>query len=424
MGNLSELFEGIPVVIDDEIGAGTDIDTLILNLEKENCHVLKLIELPKQKAIKNLDGASFIILDWEFKKLPEETQLEGVKLGQGLKEKGVEENIEFLTELKKVQFLPIFIFTNTNVDSVKQILKDKELIKDDGGDHIFVMDKKSVLTDGLFPTLEAWVKGHPSAYVLKKWNKAYTEAKNSLFNDFYENSRYWPVVIWETHDNDGVPPASELGNLIARNIDSRMSPVDFDTAMLTQLHNDKIDGISADEIKKVLAGERFIEDKFLDKNSYSIGDLFKKNTKKYFINIRPECDCVVRDGGEVDSAKLYLLPGTPVKDGKLDWHEKYGIREPDNASIMFAIHEGKTLKFDFQDLEIMSAQTLKSEPNNYSRVGRLISPYITRLMQRYAAYSHRSGLPKVPLKAYPPQKQPECTKPCNIEGDEAQIGVL
>lgn len=409
MGKLRELFQGISVVIDDQIDtADSGIFQIISNLERHNCHVVKLKELPKITSAKYFDGASFFILDWNFHPAPAAD--EGVRMGENFRRSYEADNIAFLKALKEVQFAPIFIFTNEQIDAVKTKLKENDLINEDDGDHIFVMNKADVLGEKLFETLEKWIQGHPSAYVLKKWDQAYAKAKNSLFNSFYESSRYWPVVIWETHLGDGVSPSVELGNLIARNIDSRMNPVDFDPFILAQMHKHQIPDITSEEIRNVLAGERFIKDEFLDSKSYSTGDIFRKNAEKYYINIRPECDCVTRTEDEADSTPLYLLSGSPITNSQVNkiFKPNYGaLMEPDEAAIIFAVCEGKTLRFNFKSLEILTVKQIKAD--SYIRKGRLIPPYVTRLVQRYAAYTQRFGLPRIPDKAIPPAAKEEIT---------------
>ena len=39
------------------------------------------------------------------------------------------------------------------------------------------------------------------------------------------------------------------------------------------------------------------------------------------------------------------------------------------------------------------------------RVGRLLHPYLTRVQQRYALYTQRQALPRVPPSAVPPTVQ-------------------
>ncbi len=408
MGDLKELFKGISVVIDDQVNdSNTEIAQLMAALEQEHCHVVKLGSLPDPAATNNLNGASLFILDWNLHPI-DEVQ-EGVRIPDRLRKEYELKNIEFLKNLKEVQFAPVFIFTHEDIDHVKAVLKENDLIKDDDGDYIFVMGKNAVLDKGLFETLAEWINGHPSAYVLRKWDRAYAKAKNSLFGEFYQNSRFWPIVIWETHLADGVSPSIELGNLISRNIDSRMHPVDFDRKILAEIHKHQIEKIGADEIKSVLAGERFIKNDFLDQSSYSTGDVFKKNAKKYYINIRPECDCVVREGDGADLATLYVIPGSPVTDSQLSdcFNPTYGsIIEPDEASLVFSVYDGKTIRFNFKELKILTVKELNED--GYKRVGRLIPPYVTRLIQRYAAFTQRSGLPRIPEKAIPQKIDTPC----------------
>ena len=68
--------------------------------------------------------------------------------------------------------------------------------------------------------------------------------------------------------------------------------------------------------------------------------------------------------------------------------------EIDNQSIIFPINNGLSIDFRFKKLEIKSWEDVKDR-----RIGRILSPHIDRMQQRYAAYLQRQGLPRVPQKA-------------------------
>src|SRR5262249_16418043 len=119
----------------------------------------------------------------------------------------------------------------------------------------------------------------------------------------------------------------------------------------------------------------------------------------YFINIRPDCDCIARDGEQQDSTQMYLLRGNKFKPEKIAERlvEKTGtISERDTETIIFAMMDGTTFCLQFKTHHVEERREWKDR-----RIGRLLPPYLTRLQQRYSAYLQRPGLPKIPKVLLP-----------------------
>ena len=74
-------------------------------------------------------------------------------------------------------------------------------------------------------------------------------------------------------------------------------------------------------------------------------------------------------------------------------------------SVAFSIHERRSIRFDFRKLRIEKFSHLRDK-----RIGRLLHPYLTRIQQRYALYSQRQGLPRIPKEAIPPDHK--AANPC------------
>jgi len=220
-----DLFSGIAIVIDDEIGTkNANINNLISQIEKRKMPYKKYLALPSLDIIDHFDGISFLLLDWQ---LPPKTLsnsiVEGVKIPSAIAESAIEENIAFLMKIREVCFTPVFIFTNEDVKNVKEILIHAGLYKDNKPNHIFIKSKKDLIgRKKLFNTINEWIKKTPSIYVLKAWEKEYKKSKNKLFHDFYAMSPNWPRVLWKTFSDDGTNMSLELGEVISRNLCSRM----------------------------------------------------------------------------------------------------------------------------------------------------------------------------------------------------------
>ena len=244
----------------------------------------------------------------------------------------------------------------------------------------------------MFDEIEAWMKKNPSVYVLKEWEKEYEKAKSLLFRDFYDLSPAWPKILWDNFSADGVNTSMELGEVITRNLRTRMAPFQFDGTFF-----EGIDYVpDKNEIRRVLEGERFIINTGLDNGAIAAGDVFTLSGH-LFLNIRPDCDTVPRGTAPVDEIELYLLKGSKISAAKEEkqYSEDYGnFDEQDNQAIVFCMFKGNSYDFRFRDLTIRKWSEVKN-----ARVGRLLPPYITRIQQRYALYLQRQGMQRTPAKA-------------------------
>lgn len=421
----TELFHGIAVLIDDEIekDGATEIKTIRSQIEAAGCHVVTLSQLPKPDSIVNLRDVSFFILDWNLSGASAEEAGDGEILtgpaAHALRRQNTQQAISFLKTLKKVCVAPVFIFTNEDTTSVEnQIKRHPELFSPTDPSHILVRRKSDVINIGVFDVLAKWMHGAPSVYVLKKWERAYAAAKHELFLDFYSKSVRWPVVLWKTYKGDSLDGSVEVGNLIGRNLLSRMTPFDFD---LEQFETPPADVEAAEETSRdavmlVLEGERFLPKKRLHDDSIAPGDVFKKHDN-FYVNIRPDCDCIARDGMIRDAVQLYLLKGGKITnaDVRKRYENKYGIiHESDTEGLIFGMTDGKTVGFQFSELIVSTWGDWKN-----LRIGRLLPPFLTRLQQRYAAYLQRPGLTRIPAAALPP-----ALSEAVIPGAVPRVGVM
>jgi hypothetical protein len=396
------LFNGIAVLIDDEIADETsNIKKIKAQIEEKGCHVLGLTAIPDATGLANLGGASFFIVDWNLYGTAVDAELGSpVSIPEGLSEQHTVEMVSFLKDLKKVRLAPVFIFTNESVSEITNELKEHpELYDETDPSHISVVSKADILSKGVFSVLENWLKQAPSAYVLKRWELEYERAKNVLFGDFYSKSVLWPLILKKTFEQDDVSASLELGNLIGRNLRSRMTPFEFDLdqfddAALKVLEGDKENYQAV--LMKVLEGERFVPQDQLQPDSISPGDVFKEGGK-YFVNVRPECDCIPRGGTKIDDMELYLLAGDKLSPAKVasKYVPKYGtITETDSETIIFALTGSVTVSFRLKELSIKKWGECKGH-----RIGRLLPPFLTRVQQRFSAYLQRPGLGRVPVEA-------------------------
>ena len=390
--DMKDLFSGIAVVIDDEINdSNANIGNIVKQIESANIPILKYTSLPSEEVIRHFQNLSFLLLDWRLIKeeVTADEIAEGVTIPDALQEYDASENIEFIKKLRKVCFCPVFIFTNEGVGEIKNKLISGRIEIDDRPSNIFVQRKIDIKgRTKIFQVVTKWIKNNPSIYVLKEWEQEYQSSKNKLFLEFQDISPVWPKILWKNYSEDGVNPSIELGELISRNLHTRMTPFGFSEDIL----NKRGSKISLYEIQAVLEGERFLTE--VDPKCIGSGDIFKISSN-YYINIRADCDLIAgRSDGNNDNIELYLLKGSKISadKGKKIFSKKYGLfPEIDTQAIIFPIHNGKILDFRFKNIEIKKWSEIKDK-----RIGRLLPPYINKIQQRYALYMQRQGLPRIP----------------------------
>lgn|GEM_PF-400806 len=458
--HIEDLFRGIAVVIDDEVNdEKANINAIIRQIESVNIPVLKYTSLPDENIVNHFQNLSFLLLDWRLIKdnITTEDFEGGVKVPAGLLEYDSTENIAFLENLNKNSFCPVFLFTNeTDLTSIEDKLIEKKLFSRDRPNNIFVRAKNSFLLpetigqvkfsalienlekgdkdllnkaynlnhDGstyeldssidtsivlsilnktdyvhLFEEIGLWLKGAPSIYILKEWEKEYQNCKTKLFSEFHALTPFWPTIMWKNFGDDGANKSLEMGELISRNLHSRMTPFEFDDGILN-----KEVATPKEELRCVLEGERYLKINCLHENEIGTGDLFREEFKdngqtkiRYYLNIRAQCDLL--RAGDITKVDLYCLKGRLIdettinQEGGLSLTEGQFLEKINNSIVPF-LDGNQIIEFLFRDLKIMKWNDLKDK-----RVGRLLPPYINRIQQRYSLYMHRQGLPRIPERA-------------------------
>lgn len=387
------LFKGIAVVIDDKVDAEAAIKEIVDAIKAGGGHVVALTQLPDDDAdLENFAGAAFFILDWNLLDTPHGTHIPAALSAEQLARK-----VAFLTKLRQHRHAPVFIFTSENPEEVKEALRAHPEIYEDDSSHILVQQKTAVGSE-VYRVLNDWAGELPSVGALKSWERANGRAANEVFKDLHDRDPFWPVFLWKMFEDDSLLPADEMGRLITRLVASRMHPPEIDLGPFLPQLEAKFEANPdryRNALMRVLEGERFLRKERLDAKTFWTGDVFTETDKEgkvtYFINLLPECDCIERKGRT--PGKLHLLRGREVPDVLESVDPKFGrVLEQDNEEIVVAMFEGKHVRFAFNaDLRVEPWGTWKTK-----RIGRLLPPFLTRLQQRYAAYSHRPGLPRVP----------------------------
>lgn len=391
--DIRSLMSGIAVVIDDAYKRedkehDDPIFQIVENIENEwEIPFYTTSRLPTDRLCINLlQSASFVLLDWKL----------WPSSARELEREGIEANVEFLKKAKEY-FVPVFIFTKELLDDVVNAIEGQApgLYNEDDKEKnfIFIENKVNLIQNSELVALRDWIISNASVYTLKSWERAFYEAKRTLFSSMYERSPDWPRVFWKSYVKDKVDPSSSTTRLINDSLLGRMKADVFDGQILG--HGG--DYVSGESIRSLISEACLIQNEYLSDDEIRAGDLFKIPKGKYLINIRPDCDCIARNNQPLDDVELYCITGKKMSDKEVHCRYDDGrFNETIEESIVFALHEGRSIRFKFNKLSNVKYEELKCK-----RIGRLIHPYITRIQQRYALYLQRQGLPTIPEKAIP-----------------------
>ena len=396
-----DLMAGIALVIDDALHEGETgpvrdgvtggdlIRQIVEWFEREwQLPFVKSSSLPDAPQWKNLlRAASFVLLDWRL----------WPRGAEELERRTIEEIIRFLLAAKE-NLVPVFIFTNEDPEDVKANLPPN-LYADPtvGKSFVFVGRKDELWSDESVDVgiLDAWIHTNASVYALKTWEQVFGSAKGELFRAMCARSMDWPRVFWKTYVTDGAEPSASLTNLINDSLRGRMQADAFEEEHL----GGEFEDVSGDDLRSLIAETSFRLAEFLPSDEIRCGDLYKGSQGKYWLNMRPDCDCIPRDEGDSDDVEVYCVQGKKVGPSNLKkrYQKKTGhFKERVFESVAFAIVDGRSVVFNFRKLRVMKFSEVREE-----RIGRLLHPYLTRVQQRYALYVQRQALPRVPDTAVP-----------------------
>lgn len=259
--NIEELFAGIGVVIDDKVFLSNESEDRIITIVKELENVrkfplVKYANLPDNGVLAKLTNVSFLLLDWEIEPKQEELGEEApnVQLGAALKAENERRVIEIVKKTLQNSLIPVFIFSNLNIDSINQKLTDSgvDLTKS----RIFIKSKAELTEEGaLFQKIREWVDDVSGVYVAKAWDNAFNKAKNQFFAELANNTSHWPKALFKAATEDSTEPGEEISQAISQNVISRMQPIDISQE---QIDKDTTTP-SKDEVLGIMKGQFFLD---------------------------------------------------------------------------------------------------------------------------------------------------------------------
>ena len=97
---------------------------------------------------------------------------------------------------------------------------------------------------------------------------------------------------------------------------------------------------------------------------------------------------------QINDVFLYLVQGEEKEIKKCSFNKTFGnFADTENRFTIFPINH-KAIQFNLGHFSMRKYSEIR-----HIRIGRLLPPFITRLIQKYALYMQRQALPRIPEEA-------------------------
>ena len=418
------LFVGPAVVVDDEVdNENSTAHTIVKELEEAHFPVLRKRAIPPDEEVVHWQAMSLIVLDWDLRGsmnskdddgLKADSSLLGVVFPDSVGDRRTN-SLRFVKKLMADLYCPIYIVSNLDVceiwnqlgegigeDELQQ-LKARILVKS----KTQVVRSKTQDKGSLLKELSDWIEEHPAIYALKTWERGNERAKAELFRDFQQTTVEWPGILWRNSSEDGVNPNYDLAETISRNLLHRLDPYIFEAKFILS----SSDSECLDSARNVLHQQAVLLDKRLHADVIMPGDFFFEKDddiqpqQHIDICITPACDLVARGATMTDDIRMLIVQASLVSDDELKSERSIKKLLDSSESITSVllhhlVSNDAVYRVNFKDWDVKKWRNVKN-----IRRGRLLDPYVTLLQQRFALYSQRQGVPRLPKGFYKPRTE-------------------
>lgn len=383
---LKNFLSATALVIDDEIvDENSTISRIISKLEQQGTLFVKHREL--LESIDSISNIAFIVLDWDLMKKEEIADIpEGVSLGATLLEDQKNKIRDFIKEVIEKYFIPIFIFTQENIGSIKEYLESEAIIKEAiSKNRVYLCSKSDLQNEQVIVSLNDWLNNSMTVYTYKIMEEAIETAKHRFFNEMYTCDVNWPCHVYQTLKKD--EPAdinSDFQEFLMTSYTSTIEPIEFN-------HDgfDKSVELNEIEMLKIYSKIKFFAYRDDWKIGPHTGDLYQADNgdgNEFYINVSASCD--------MRGSAYYFIRGKVIE-------------ESEDKVCLYIVHkimDRQAICFDFRNVKLLKPQQNcnmlclgdRKNPKNYKRVGRLLSPYIDALQDKFSHYIVRTGVLREP----------------------------
>lgn len=393
------MFSGIVVFVDDEIEKPDSyVYHLKENFNRSGFPVLIYKELPWD-FIENFHSISYVLLDWNLNA--------GLSVGHR-----VRENVEFIQRIRNKTLAPIIVFSALSKEEIVEEIKTQicddpsnELSSTEISNLIIISKADNLSFKELMEEIYDDIKNQTSLYALKEWELSLRNAKQEMVSFFYKISVDWAAEYYRASVKDNTDPAFVLQEMLFDNLKVRQTSISLDQEIFNQHNSEEsseansvVDG-NADleedlEINEIIQAGMFY--KYDDKKPEMVfaGDVFKDSEDNYYVNIRPQCDCIPRSI-DLDEVELYLVPAE-YKSYKGHYKTKRKLdselrSKPAPVYCVVQPFKQGTLILNFKKFCISKYARWK-----HKRIGRFLPPQLSYIVQTFCLFLQRPGLPPYP----------------------------
>lgn len=442
--------EGVILFADDKLldyqvgenSSSSDENKLFRLLAEKNAVLGLKNRKQVEDSINSIGTFTALILDWQFDledKIADEEEDESIKLVQIPSQL---ENRTYDLLMNNNFYSLVCIYSSAKEDIEEKFGTE---LRNKYKDRILFRDKSNLAAtakeaEEIISSIEKWKASNQKISLPIKWSQSINQAVQSIFSELNTIDSNWVKELYDTAKNDGVTPSVEVLNLFQNILSEKI--------IQDKSLREKIDSIAAGE-EEFTPNQKYAElirilyyGKCTTDDPIMTGDVFQIDKQKYGIIITPECD-IRHISGERSFEMLcfsqgdykkgnYKLQGnikaSPIISkaeefkGNFTKNQKVEISQQLKAQIKEAefrlqlgaftqtnhprLHILPCFQFTDEDfsgialidfrsgLDLVPCKTLSID----KRVGKLNTPYIQELRQRYLSYKGRVGVPGYSIK--------------------------
>jgi hypothetical protein len=399
--------------------------------KKQQYPIVGVTDLDLAKnAIKSLSSLKAFIIDYRFN---EKNELEGMPSRKRLA-------TEILDDPDISIFSLIYLYSRDYIENTLDGKRFKEMYKDRIRFRVKSSDDDKIEEDTveILHDIEQWEKEHQNYNVPFKWNQSINQAVQNLFINLEDADLNWIAELYKTSEKDGAEPSIEVINLFQNILSEKIIQDDQLRESIKIFAESGAELSNPEDFAKLY---RILYYSIIkESDPIMTGDIFKFDNDYSGILITPECDIsdiskeplkrsfeflkfTPNDFNKNELTPKINLKATPLLDKAkeleidLTKNQCTSLRQVFNKQIKeekekelikaftqryprfhilpcFEFSKGNfknTAMIDFQlGLELKLAHFIKKE----NRIGKLNTPFIQELRQRYFAYKGRVGVPR------------------------------
>jgi hypothetical protein len=369
-------------------------------------HNLELLE----KTVRSISTYKAIIIDWNFQRLDDLSDLDGIEVPD-------ENPGDFL--LKNDMFSLIYVYSDKEVDKTEigQLLVDKygSKIKFKQKSNTQKTPEESAILERntILEEINKYESENQNLKVPYQWSQSINKSTQEIFRELESADPNWIRDLHKTAEADGGDPITEIINVFQHLLGESIIQNHRLQEEINTLAQSQEIPVPNKEVSLAKLYNRLFYTKLSNSAPVMTGDIFVFDNKTLGILITPECDINAKKDTTLD----FLRINRSDFDSYLAKHHTYQktgflTSKPKHVeSIIKAFNQDEiryhclpSFPFDtnvYNETALIDFSSALIHVNKTDFDGKrsqfkLNSPYIHQLRQRYLAYIGRVGVPSIP----------------------------